>query len=65
MAASSEAAGTPPGKGKGKLLLLGGIGLVLLLVGGGAAAYFMGLFGGVEAAAAHGEAHRRDGPRRT
>ena len=54
MALSSEAAvGAPPKKGKGKLLLLGGVGLVLLLLGGGAAAYFMGLFGGV-LATAHG-----------
>ena len=59
MAASSEVAATPPGKGKGKgkLLLLGGIGLVVLLGGAGAGAYFMGLFGGSEAAVAHGEAH--------
>ncbi len=56
MATSSEAAGAPAGKGRGKLLLLGGVGLILLLAGGGAAAYFLGLFGGGEAVAAHGEA---------
>ena len=51
MAASNEASGSPPAKGKGKLvLLLGGIGLVVLLGGGGAAAYFLGLFGGATAA---------------
>jgi flagellar FliL protein len=57
MAASGEAAGAPPGKGKKKLLLLGGIGLVLLLAGGGAGAHFLALFGGAEAAVVQGDAH--------
>lgn len=53
MAATSGAtADTPAKKGKGKLLLLGGLGLVLLLGGGGAAAYFLGLFGSGAAAEA-------------
>ncbi|MGD9507300.1 MAG: flagellar basal body-associated FliL family protein [Geminicoccaceae bacterium] len=51
MATSGEKTDEAPGRrGKGKLLLLGGLGLVLLLGGGGAAARFTGLLAGGDAA---------------
>jgi flagellar FliL protein len=49
--AAAPAEGEAKPKGKGKLLIIAGAGgLVLLLAIGGAAAYFMGMFGGKTAA---------------
>ena len=47
MTASGETAGVQPvTKGKGKLLLVAGVGLALVAGGGGAAAWYAGLFAG-------------------
>ena len=52
MTASGETAGVQPvTKGKGKLLLVAGVGLALVAGGGGAAAWYAGLFAGPGAAA--------------